>query len=39
MADVQKLRALLDRLHAIEGERDALLAEVARLTQIIEENE
>ena len=30
---------MLDRLHAIEGERDALLAEVARLTQIIEENE
>ena len=31
MADVQKLRALLDRLHAAEAERDALQTEVARL--------
>ena len=31
MADVQKLRALLDRLHASETERLALLAEVEQL--------
>lgn len=31
MIDTQKLRALLDRLHAAEAERDALRARVAEM--------